>query len=231
MSEMAIALREVLFGYPGRSTFELNIRELMIESNDSVAIIGPSGSGKTTLLGLLAGTLVADQGKVELNGTDLCRLDDRGRRQFRIRNIGQVLQSFELLHYLSVIENVMLPHYILPSEQAVKSVRAHAQELLVDVGLGDREQARPDELSQGEQQRVAVCRALINRPGVLLADEPTGNLDQANKQHVVNLLLEQAQTRGSVLVMATHDQSLLDSFSRVIDVRNLSGHDGKPVAA
>jgi putative ABC transport system ATP-binding protein len=132
-----------------------------------------------------------------------------------------VFQAFELLHYLTVVENVMLPHYIHASGADRKDVRQRALELLSDVGLGLKAGSRPGELSQGEQQRVAVCRAMLNQPALLLADEPTGNLDQANKQNVVDLLLEQAQRNHSTLLMVTHDQSLLASFSIVLDIESV----------
>ncbi len=156
-----------------------------------------------------------------INDTDLGVLDDGQRRRFRIEHIGQVFQAFELLHYLTVVENVMLPHYIHASGQAEKmcaSARWSCCPTWVWVSKAD---SRPGELSQGEQQRVAVCRAMLNQPALLLADEPTGNLDQANKQNVVDLLLDQAQRNRSTLLMVTHDQSLLASFSTVLDVQSV----------
>ncbi len=134
-----------------------------------------------------------------------------------------MFQAFELLHYLTVVENVMLPHFILASFSGRTEARRRAESLLADVGLGDKADMRPAELSHGEQQRVAVCRAMLNRPALLLADEPTGNLDQANKQNVVDLLLDQARRNRSTLVMVTHDQSLLDSFPTVLDIPSVLG--------
>lgn len=221
-SDPIIELRDVDFRYPVAGSFGLRIKSLAATAGDSIAVVGPSGSGKTTLLGLLAGILKPTSGRIRVHETELSQLDDRQRRQFRIRNIGQVFQAFELLHYLTVVENVMLPHYIRASGVSSATSRDTALELLSDMGLGHKANVRPTELSQGEQQRVAVCRAMLNQPPVLLADEPTGNLDQENKQNVVDLLLEQARLRQSTLLMVTHDQSLLDSFSRVLDIRTVA---------
>jgi putative ABC transport system ATP-binding protein len=125
------------------------------------------------------------------------------------------------LAYLSVAENVMLPYFIDSAGASRQQLKTRTLELLRDVGLESKAGARPGELSQGEQQRVAVCRAMLNQPTLLLADEPTGNLDQTNKQNVVDLLLEQAGRNRSTLLMVTHDHSLLASFSRVLDIRSI----------
>lgn len=228
-SSAMIELKGVDFRYPSSGGFAMRIDEASIPAGDCIAVVGPSGSGKTTLLSLLAGILAPARGTVVINGTDLCSLEDRQRRRFRIQHIGQVFQAFELLHYLTVIENVMLPHYILASGKDQQDLRQRALDLLCDVGLGDKADSRPAELSHGEQQRVAVCRAMLNQPALLLADEPTGNLDQDNKQNVVDLLLDQARRNNSTLLMVTHDRSLLDSFSTVLDIRSVvlgSAHQG-----
>ena len=216
-----IELQDIDFRYPAVGGFGIHIPRLSIPAGECVAVVGPSGSGKTTLLGLLAGILTPIAGALEIDGTDIGALDDGQRRRFRIQQIGQVFQAFELLHYLNVLENVMLPHYILPSDANAENVRKRALDLLNDVGLGEKTDSRPTELSQGEQQRVAVCRAMLNQPPLLLADEPTGNLDQANKQNVVDLLLDQARRNNSTLLMVTHDQSLLGSFSNVLEIETV----------
>ena len=220
-SAAMIKLQGIDFRYPASGGFAMRINQAAIPPGECVAIVGPSGSGKTTLLSLLAGILTPARGSVAINGTDLGSLDDRQRRRFRIQHIGQVFQAFELLHYLTVVENVMLPHYILATGKDLKHVRQRALDLLRDVGLSEKAGSRPAELSHGEQQRVAVCRAMLNQPSLLLADEPTGNLDQDNKQNVVDLLLEQARRNNSTLLMVTHDRSLLDSFSTVLDIRSM----------
>jgi putative ABC transport system ATP-binding protein len=221
-SAAAIELRDVAFRYPGVEGFSLRIPALSVSEGSSVALVGPSGSGKTTLLGLLAGILRPSSGQIHVHGTQLDALDDRRLRQFRIRNVGQVFQSFELLPYLSVVENVMLPRYIRQTGKSTRQSRQDALQLLSELGLAHKAHARPGELSQGEQQRVAVCRAMLNRPAMLLADEPTGNLDLDNTRNVVTLLLDMARQHDSTLIMVTHDRNLLEPFSTVLDIQEVT---------
>ncbi|MGI9344194.1 MAG: ABC transporter ATP-binding protein [Gammaproteobacteria bacterium] len=220
-----ISISDLHFSYPrqgpGASAFGMRVDSLDVSAGSSTAVVGPSGSGKTTLLGLIAGTLRAESGTINVNDEVITTLDAGELGQFRIRNVGQVFQAFELLNYLTVVENVMLPWYI-DGRGRKDSARKRAAELLRDVGLDSKLSARPGELSQGEQQRVAVCRAMLNNPRVLLADEPTGNLDQENKQNVVDLLVEQARKNSSTLLMVTHDESLLNKFDTVLDMRGIS---------
>ena len=219
-SDCAIELREVLFRYRG-GDFELRIPGLAIRSGERVAVIGPSGSGKTTLLHLIAGIATPECGRVRTAGADLSSLDDASRRDFRIRNLGLVFQEFELLDYLSVLDNVLLPFRINPALRLDAAVRARAEALARRVGIGD-ELARPaGRLSHGEKQRVAVCRALVARPGLLLADEPTGNLDPVNKERVLDILEEYAREHGATLLTVTHDHELLPRFGRVVDFKSL----------
>jgi putative ABC transport system ATP-binding protein len=194
---------------------------LDIAAGECVAIVGPSGSGKTTLLNLMAGTFVPRSGEINVAGQRLDNMSEASRRRFRIDQVGQVFQAFELLEYLSVKENILLPRLIDPSATEIPDDRQRIQSLLASVGLEDKADNRPAELSHGERQRVAVCRAMLNRPQLLLADEPTGNLDQANKQKVVELLIHQARSHDSMLLMVTHDNSLLDAFERVINFAEL----------
>jgi putative ABC transport system ATP-binding protein len=221
-----INISELSFSYRGRgsnlaSSFGMRVDKFTVPLGASTALVGPSGSGKTTLLGLIAGTLRAASGNIIVNDQAITDFSDNELGQYRIRSVGQVFQAFELLGYLTVIENVMLPWYIAGS--GVKAdIRKRAADLLLDVGLESKLSSMPDELSQGEQQRVAVCRAMLNNPPVLLADEPTGNLDQDNKQNVVDLLVEQAKRNNSTLLMVTHDESLLNKFDSVLDMRNVA---------
>ncbi len=205
----------------GKSAFGMRIDRLTVPAGASAALVGPSGSGKTTLLSLIAGTLRPSSGSINVNHQIITGFSDRALGDFRIHNVGQVFQTFELLNYLTVIENVMLPWFIT-GEGRKKEIRKRAIDLLSNVGLGSKALSRPDELSQGEQQRVAVCRAMLNHPSILLADEPTGNLDQQNKQNVVDLLQEQARTYESTLLMVTHDESLLAQFDLVLDIRSIA---------
>ena len=220
-----IDIRELDFSYRRRSTdttpFGMRIEEFVVAQGTSTALVGPSGSGKTTLLGLIAGTLQASAGSINVCDQMISGLGEGVIGRFRIRHVGQVFQAFELLSYLTVIENVMLPWYIASGGSKVDVVK-RASDLLSGVGLASKTESRPGELSQGEQQRVAVCRAMLNNPPLLLADEPTGNLDQENKQNVVDLLVEQAARNNSTLLMVTHDESLLTNFDSVLDMRSIA---------
>jgi putative ABC transport system ATP-binding protein len=216
-----INITGLAFRYPGEQAFEMTVSDLRIASGECAAIVGPSGSGKTTLLSLVAGIQVPQKGEIQIGETRVNHLGESDRRAFRIKEVGQVFQAFELLEYLSVIENVLLGSIIDPS--IVKDARECAVDLLASVGLSHKTHSKPAQLSHGERQRVAVCRAMLNDPTLLLADEPTGNLDQSNKQKVVDLLIKQAKQHHSTLLMVTHDNSLLDSFERVIDFEELIG--------
>ena len=219
MAEITISGME--FRYPGDQGFDMTVSDLHITSGQCTAIVGPSGSGKTTLLSLVAGIQVPQKGAVQVGDVQVNQLGESARREFRIKKIGQVFQAFELLEYLSVIENVLLGSII--DSTMVEGARKRAADLLDSVGLSHKARTKPARLSHGERQRVAVCRAMLNDPQLLLADEPTGNLDQANKQNVVDLLIRQARQHNSTLLMVTHDRSLLDSFERVIDFAELTG--------
>jgi putative ABC transport system ATP-binding protein len=203
--------------------FELSIPRLEIARGERVGVIGPSGSGKTSLLYLIAGIASPLGGRVCTGGVVLTELDDARRREFRIRRIGLVFQEFELLDYLSVLDNVLLPYRITPSLRLDSEARTRAHALAEQVGLADKLSRSPSSLSQGEKQRVAVCRALILEPELILADEPTGNLDPANKDRVLDILLDYAEARGSTLVTVTHDHDLLERFGRVIDFKAFGG--------
>jgi putative ABC transport system ATP-binding protein len=216
-----INISGLAFRYPGEQAFEMTVSDLRIASGECAAIVGPSGSGKTTLLSLVAGIQVPQKGEIQIGETRVNQLGESDRRAFRIKQVGQVFQAFELLEYLSVIENVLLGSIIDPN--IVKGARERAADLLASVGLSHKTHVKPTQLSHGERQRVAVCRAMLNDPKLLLADEPTGNLDQSNKQKVVDLLIKQAKQHRSTLLMVTHDNSLLDSFERVIDFEELIG--------
>ena len=221
-----IDLTDVSFCYDKRgprpaSAFAMQVASFAVPQGCSTALVGPSGSGKTTLLSLIAGTLRVDSGRICVNETVVSDLGEGELGRYRIRNVGQVFQSFELFNYLNVIENVMLPWYILPDGDKAETYD-RAVGLLTSVSLGSKLRSRPDKLSQGEQQRVAVCRAMLNNPPILLADEPTGNLDQDNKQKVVDLLIEQAGQDNRTLLMVTHDESLLGKFDLVLDIHGVA---------
>jgi putative ABC transport system ATP-binding protein len=185
-----------------------------------LAIIGPSGSGKSTLLGLIAGLDSASSGTITIAGTEITGLDEDALARLRGEKIGFVFQFFHLVPSLTAIENIQVPMEIAGRRDAA----ARAQVLLDEVGLHDRGHHYPSQLSGGEQQRVAIARALANDPPLILADEPTGNLDSSNGRHVLDLLLQVRRTRGVTLVMVTHDPSV----AAIADER-LVLRDGRPV--
>lgn len=214
------ALHGARFMHRG-GTFELAVEAFSLAAGEHVAVIGPSGSGKTTLLHLLAGILVPSSGTVELMGRPLGALDEAARRELRARHVGLVLQELELLEHLTVTENVLLPYYAVPGLGMGAAEVAQARELLARVGLADKATRKPGRLSQGERQRVAVARALVTEPRLVLGDEPTGNLDPETARQVLGLLQDEARRTGAALVMVTHDHGLLGRFERVVDVREL----------
>ncbi|MDX1636417.1 MAG: ABC transporter ATP-binding protein [Balneolaceae bacterium] len=182
------------------------------------SIVGPSGSGKTTLLGLCAGLDRPTGGKVTLNGITLGELDEDQRAAVRNEYVGFIFQTFQLIPTLTAIENVMVPLEL--RGDATSEVHAYAQELLEEVGLGDRLHHYPTQLSGGEQQRVAIARAFINKPQILFADEPTGNLDTETGETIEDLLFELNRASGTTLVIVTHDLELAYQCERVIKLRN-----------
>ncbi|MEO1549812.1 MAG: ABC transporter ATP-binding protein [Pseudomonadota bacterium] len=221
-----IAFRDLRFSY-GAGAFGLAIEALTIAPHSRVAIVGPSGTGKTTMLNLLSGLDVPQAGHVQVAGTALETLGDAARRRFRLQNLGFVFQRFELVSYLSVLENILYPYRLSPALRLTNDVRLRAQDLARSVGLDDKLSAKPAALSQGEQQRVAVCRALVTTPKLVLADEATGNLDPANKTLILDLLFEQVAKADATLVAVTHDHGLLPRFDRVIDFADLTTGEGR----
>jgi len=213
-----IRVTDLQFRY-GEGDFRLQVPSLDLEKGSSVAFIGPSGSGKTTLLHLLAGIVLPGAGRIESNGVEVTSLSDAERRDFRIRHVGLVFQEFELLEYLSVLDNILLPYRINPAIRLAPSVRERAEKLAEDVGIHDKLHRYPRKLSQGERQRVAVCRAVLPEPVLLFADEPTGNLDPVNAARVLDILFGFAERSGSTLVTVTHDHELLPRFERVVDFK------------
>ena len=212
-------LSDLHFQY-GDDGFALHIDELRVRAGESVALVGPSGSGKTTLLHLVAGILTPDAGRICVDGEDVSALDAAARRAFRVQRIGLVFQEFELLEYLSVLDNVLLPYRIHPALRLDARVRERARALIERLGIGDKIRRAPNSLSQGERQRAAVCRALVTGPSLLLADEPTGNLDPANKERVLDMLFELGAESDATILTVTHDQELLSRFDRVVDFKD-----------
>jgi len=200
----------------GRAITILDQIDLVIPSKQMVAIVGPSGSGKSTLLGLMAGLDRPTSGSVVLDGVDITTLSESALARYRRKTIGYIFQSFHLIPTLTALENVMVPLELA----GVSSAKARAIDLLDAVGLRDRLHHYPVQLSGGEQQRVAVARAFACRPPILLADEPTGNLDSATGQHIIELLLDLHRDYGTTLVLVTHERDVASLMQRVIMLRD-----------
>jgi putative ABC transport system ATP-binding protein len=188
--------------------------DLIIKSGDSIAIVGESGSGKSTLISLLAGLDTPSSGSISLNGKSITSMDEDGRAALRNELIGFVFQSFQLLHGLTALENVMLPLELSGDKQA----KVAATALLHRVGLAHRLSHTPKQLSGGEQQRVALARAFVTRPAILFADEPTGNLDSKTGATIVDLLFELNLENRTTLILVTHDHSLAARCQRIIQL-------------
>jgi putative ABC transport system ATP-binding protein len=197
--------------------------DLELPAGQFVAIMGASGSGKSTLLGLLAGLDTPSAGKVIIDGVDITGLNEDALALVRGRKIGFVFQSYQLIPTLTAEENVLLPYELAGGDVAVGMTRA--RELLTNVGLADRMDHYPVQLSGGEQQRVALARAFMCKPPILMADEPTGNLDSVNGAHVLDLLISLNQREGTTLVLVTHDRALASRADRIVTLS-----DGQVVA-
>jgi len=192
--------------------------DLDVASGEAVALMGASGSGKSTLLHLLGGLDTPSGGTIVVDGRNLHAMSDGELAQFRRQRLGFVFQFFHLLPTLSILENVMLPGRLATMNES--DLQKRAQELLARVGLSGRENDSPDALSGGQQQRVALARALVTRPVLLLADEPTGNLDSANSSGVLDLLSELVRENGATLVMATHSNEAAKIAKRIVRLKD-----------
>jgi putative ABC transport system ATP-binding protein len=213
---VSVIIAETLsFSYPG-STFTLTVPKLVIQPGETVAIVGASGSGKTTLLHLLAGLKLRHTGMLSVLGIDSSTVSEPSRRANRLKQIGLVFQDFALLDYLNVLDNIVLPYRVSAALPWDATVKPRASELAATLGIADKLYRRIDQLSLGEKQRVAIARAMLTKPQLLLADEPTGNLDPANKLAVLDAMLTLAKAHGSAVLVVTHDHSLLGRFDRVL---------------
>ncbi|MBZ0284485.1 MAG: ABC transporter ATP-binding protein [Anaerolineae bacterium] len=206
----------------GQSRLVLDNVNLEIEAGEFFVLLGKSGSGKSTLLNLISGIDHADSGQIIIGETDIMRLNERQLTLFRRDQIGIVFQFFNLIPTLTVLENITLPGELRGESRRSAEKRGHA--LLERVGLGNRADTFPDKLSGGEQQRIAIARALAHEPALVLADEPTGNLDEDTGRNVLNLLLELTRDAGKTLVMATHNPEIVPLADRVCRI-----HEGKLV--
>ncbi len=210
-----IEVRNLHFRY-SHGEFRLEVPELAVADGERIAFIGPSGCGKSTLASLIVGIRRPQEGSIAIGSLRVDGAADSELRRFRLREVGFIFQEFALLEYLNVLDNVLLP-VVLGGKRPSLDERQHARTLTERLGVGDKLGDHPSELSQGEKQRVAICRALVTNPRLVVADEPTGNLDPKNTRGVMELLEEEVKTLGCTLLMITHDHSLLDEFNRVID--------------
>ncbi|HEY7382882.1 MAG TPA: ABC transporter ATP-binding protein [Beijerinckiaceae bacterium] len=218
MTDKAIALENVDLSL-GRGAARVHILKsvsLGINRGEAVGLVGPSGSGKSTLLMTMAGLERPDSGRAVVDGTDLSQLDEDALARFRGRRIGIVFQSFHLVPTMTALENVALPLELADEADAF----ARAEQELRAVGLGQRLTHYPAQLSGGEQQRVAIARALVPNPAIVVADEPTGNLDETTGQSIVDLLFALKRDRGSTLILVTHDLELARRCDRVVRLRS-----------
>jgi putative ABC transport system ATP-binding protein len=215
-----IEARDIVFAYPS-APFRLHLSELVVSRGETIALVGPSGCGKTTLLQLLAGVEIPQSGSLKVAGGEWAALSRAARQAHRLGKIGLVPQNFELLDYLTVRENILLPCRLGSALGAAREREERCDSLAERSGIEGHLSKYPGQLSQGERQRAALCRGLIGQPQLILADEPTGNLDPENQDRIVGLLLEEAGLIDATVVMVTHEPGLLPRFDRALDLRDL----------
>ncbi len=208
------------FDWKKRGPGLLEIDEFLIGRGETLFLYGPSGSGKTTLLNLLAGVLLPSQGSVEILGRDITRMRPFRRDLFRARHIGVIFQQLNLIPYLDVLENVLIASHFAKLDPAGSA--AHADELLETLGMQEHLHKRPTELSIGQQQRVAVARALVTSPEILIADEPTSALDSDNREVFMEHMLKMAAENDTTVIFVSHDRGLREYFDRHHDVREFT---------
>lgn len=215
-----IELDNIKLAFDGKEV--LNIQNLSFEDNRSYFIKGESGTGKTTLFNVISGLCLPDEGSVMVGDTFVHLLSEKDRDCFRAQNIGFIFQDFNLLDGFTVLENVMLPMTFIGKHTRLKNSKPKALDALQKVGLEDKSNIKVNKLSGGEKQRTAIARAVVNIPKVMLADEPTGNLDKANSLKITTLLLNMAKEYNATLIMISHDLSLMNLFDEVIDINDFN---------
>lgn len=216
-----LQIDDLKFWYTGKE-FQLEISNLKINKGSKVAILGKSGSGKTTLAHLISGILKPQSGLIRFMGQNISNLSDGERRAYRIKNIGFIFQEFELIEYLSVLDNLILPYKLNKSLSLNEETINRAKAIAGRIEIENKLHKYPNQLSGGERQRLATARALITSPSLVIADEPTGNLDTQTANKVLNEIIKQSSKSNSTLLMITHDPRLLESFDQVIDLNKLT---------
>lgn len=218
-----IKLRDIEMRYNdnGQEILALKLKKLQLQENKHYAFVGASGSGKTTLFNMISGMIVPTKGKVEVNDIELTSLKENERDLFRANHIGYIFQDFNLFNEFTVLQNVILP-LSFSKVYSKKEMDEMARKVLKEVGMDKKINQKVKSLSGGEKQRVAIARSIINTPDIILADEPTGNLDFKNGEKVMQLLIKLAKNKKATLIVITHNNSQLDMFDEVIDVEKLN---------
>ena len=224
MAKPVLKLRKVLFRWPGRSSFSLSLADLTVSYGEKLLLLGASGTGKSTLLSVISGTLLPDQGSVEIAKTEITKLSASARDRFRAEQLGVIFQQFNLLPFGSVADNILLPLRFAPIRRnRVKDAKSEVARLCTALGLPvDIGREKASSLSVGQQQRVAVARALIGHPPLIIADEPTSALDINSQDAFLDLLFTQAQTQGTSVVLVSHDERLGPRFDRILHMEEIA---------
>ena len=224
MAKPVLKLRKVSFRWPGRSSFSLSLADLTVSYGEKLLLLGASGTGKSTLLSVISGTLLPDQGSVEIAKTEITKLSASARDRFRAEQLGVIFQQFNLLPFGSVADNILLPLRFAPIRRnRVKDAKSEVARLCAALGLPvDIGREKASSLSVGQQQRVAVARALIGHPPLIIADEPTSALDINSQDAFLDLLFTQAQTQGTSVVLVSHDERLGPRFDRILHMEEIA---------
>ncbi len=215
---LILQIRDLHFQYPA-SDFKIEISDIKITQGSKIAISGKSGSGKTTLIHLISGILKPQSGEILFYDKSITDMNDKEIRKHRISNIGFIFQEFELLEYLNVMDNLILPYKINKSLVLDAGIKDKAKEIANRIGIGNKLDQHPKQLSGGERQRLAIARALITSPPLIIADEPTGNLDEKTSNIVMDEITDQVSYTNSTLIMISHNNELISSFDETIDIQ------------
>ena len=215
---LILQISDLHFQYPA-SDFKIEISNIKITQGSKIAISGKSGSGKTTLIHLISGILKPQSGEILFYDKSITDMNDKEIRKHRISNIGFIFQEFELLEYLNVMDNLILPYKINKSLVLDAEIKDKAKEIANRIGIGNKLDQHPKQLSGGERQRLAIARALITSPPLIIADEPTGNLDEKTSNIVMDEITDQVSYTNSTLIMISHNNELISSFDEKIDIQ------------